>query len=83
VRFDSRDLIVSVTPETDLPAIYACQVCDSTAERPKPRPCPPPTKPCPAPSVKPPKNPKKRAAEHDEMELSLLRVQLRDSLGGQ
>lgn len=78
MRFDSRDLIARVTPETDLPAIYACKVCDSTAQQ--PRPCPAPTKPqCQAPSVKPPK---KRQAE-TEMELSLLRGQLRDSLGRQ
>lgn len=85
MRFDSRDLIARVTPETDLPAIYACKVCDSTAQRPNdPRPCPAPSKPqCQAPSVKPPKNPKKRQAELEAMELSLLRGQLRDSLGGQ
>lgn len=77
MRFDSRDLIARVTPETDLPAIYACKVCDSTAQQ--PRPCPPPTKPqCQAPSVKPPK---KRQAELEAMELSLLRGQLQDSLG--
>lgn len=79
--FDSRDLAVRVSPETDLPAIYACQVCDSTIGKPAPRPapCPPPTKPqCQAPSVK---TPKKRAAELEAMELSLLRGQLRDSLG--
>ncbi|HJX29320.1 MAG TPA: hypothetical protein VJ885_15530 [Thermoanaerobaculia bacterium] len=84
MRFDSRDLIAIVTPETDLPAIYACKICDSTAQRPNnPRPCPAPSSPqCQAPSVKPPKNPKKRVAEA-EMELSLLRGQLRDSLGRQ
>lgn len=79
--FHSRDLVVRVTPETDLVAIFACGVCDSTVERPKPRPCPAPTKPqCQAPSVKPPKNPKKRMAGEDDPELSSLRVQLRASL---
>jgi hypothetical protein len=81
VRFDSRDLIVRVTPETGLPAIYACQVCDSTAGKPRPQPAP-----CPAPSrcqdlsVEPPA---KRAAELGATGLSLLRGQLRDSLSRQ
>jgi hypothetical protein len=83
VRFDSRDLIARVTPETNLPAIYACKVCDSTAPRPNnPRPCPAPSQPCPAPSAKPPKTPKKRVAGQDDPELSLLRGQLRASLLG-
>lgn len=82
MRFDSRDLIARVTPESNLPAIYACKVCDSTAPRPNnPRPCPAPSQPCPAPSVKQP-NPKKRLAGQDDPELSLLRVQLRASLLG-
>lgn len=83
MKFDSRDLIARVTPGTDLPAIYACKVCDSTAPRPNnPRPCPAPSQPCPAPSAKQPKTPKKRVAGQDDPELSSLRLQLRASLLG-
>lgn len=75
MSFDARDLMVPLVPDNERPGLFACNVCNSTANQPKPN-CPPPSKPCPAPS-KPPKGPKKRA-ELEALDLALLRNQLRE-----
>ena len=73
MSFNARDLTVKLIPGAEGPGLFACNACDSTAEKPE---CAPPSQ-CQEPSAE---EPKQVAVGLDALDFALLRGQLRESL---